>query len=342
MSVQIFTHKKYLKNLKLIDPEDFYDTNVINAVKEGLYEFDDNIKALIAEEKGVLKIDGQSLETKYGNFTIKDVSFMTKLKITMYFIKDFMFDNYVVCFDRTGKNLNEALSLAEKLNIRVFLRFNFFADSWSHIHTEVQLNNETQTYLLGDIVFKYAFESGGTNDFGLSAETNISFSINNSSYDLWLSTVKTNIIADNIFKKKAFMRDLRKSADKGTLKIIATNQHTLENVELEPRQMLFVNKKNLSYIRNKILANQEPYILIYDNDYDIIEEMLCSIDNKAVNTIAVRTYDETLYYNNNYLEENEIPAYKNKPAKFNYTLRDDSFCVERRADLQFQKLDFEL
>ena len=251
-----------------------------------------------------------------------------------------MFDDYVVCLDRTGKNLAEALRWAEKLNISVFLRFNFFADSWSHILTEIQINNEPQTYVLGDIVFKYAFESGGTNDFGLSAETNISFSRNNSSYDLWLSTVKTNIIADNIFQKKAFMRDIKKSAEKKTLKITATNQHTLENEELEPRQLLFVNKNNLSYIKDKIEKNQEPYILIYDEDFDIIEEMLCSVENKAVNTIAVRTYDETLYYNNNYLEEKEIPAYKNKPAKFNYTLRDDSFCVERRADIKFENLDF--
>ena len=85
MSVTIYTHKRHLKDLRLIEPEMFYDTNVINAVNEGIYEFDDTIRALIAGEKGVLKLDGERLETKYGNFSIKDVSFMTKLKITMYF-----------------------------------------------------------------------------------------------------------------------------------------------------------------------------------------------------------------------------------------------------------------
>lgn len=341
MSVKIYTHKKHLKDLKLIEPELFYDATVINAVKEGIYEFDDTIKALIAEEKGVLKIDGQRLETKYGNFTIKDLSFMTKLKITMYFIKDFMFDDYVVCLDRTGKNLADALKIAEELNLSVFLRFEFFADSWSKIRTEVQINDEPETYVLADIVFKYAFESSGINDFGLSSETNISFSGNNATYNLWLSTVKTNIIANSIFLKKALMRDLRKSADKGTLKIVATNQSTLENIEIEPNQLLFVNRRNLSYVRDKILANQEPYILIYDNDYDIVEEMLYSVGNKAVNTIAIRTADETSYYNNTLLVEKELVADGRKPTRFEYTLKDDSFCVERRADLKFEKLDFD-
>ncbi len=342
MSVKIYTHKKHLNNLKLIEPEQFYDIDIVNAVKEGLYEFDDNIKALIAEEKGVLKLDGERLETKYGNFTIKDLSFMTKLKIVMNFISDFMFADYVVCLDRTGKKLNEALMLAEKLNISVFLRFEFFAESWRDIRTEVQINDEPQIYILGDIVFKYAFESSGINDFGLSAETNISFCRNNTSYNLWFSTVKTNIIADSTFQKKALMRDLKKSADKGTLKITATNQVTLENVELEPQQLLFVNKKNLSYIRDKILANQDAYILIYDNDYDIVEEMLYSVGNKAVNTIAIRTVDETSYYNNTILAEKEIPGDCKKPARFEYTLKDDSFGVERRDDLKFEKLDFNL
>lgn len=340
--VKIYTYKKHLKNLKLIEPELFYDANVINAVKEGIYEFDNTIKALIAEEKGVLKIDGQRLETKYGNFTIKDLSFMTKLKITMYFIKDFMFEDYVVCLDRTGKNLAEALRLADELGISVFLRFEFFADSWRDIRTEVQINDEPQTYVLGDIVFKYAFESAGVNDFGLSSETNISFSGNNATYNLWLSTVKTNIITNSIFLKKALMRDLRKSADKGTLKIVATNQSTLKNIEIEPNQLLFVNRRNLSYVRDKILANQDPYILIYDDDYDIVEEMLYSVGNKAVNTIAIRTADETSYYNNTLLVEKELVADGRKPTRFEYTLKDDSFCVERRADLQFEKLAFEL
>lgn len=342
MSVKIYTHKKHLNNLKLVEPETFYDTNVVNAVKEGLYEFDDNIKALIAEEKGVLKLDGERLETKYGNFTIKDLSFMTKLKIVMNFISDFMFNDYVVCIDRTGKKLDEALMLAEELNISVFLRFEFFTDSWRNIRTEVQINNEPQTYVLGDIVFKYAFESAGINDFGLSSETNISFSGNNATYDLWLSTAKTNIIADSTFQKKAFVRNLRKSIDRGTLKITATNQSTLENVEMEPQQLLFINKKNFSYIRDKILANQEPYILVYDNDYDIVEEMLYSVGNKAVNTIAIRTEDETSYYNNTVLAEKEIPANDENPARFEYTLKDDSFGVERRDNLKFEKLDFNL
>ena len=341
MSVTIYTHKKHLKDLKLVEPELFYNANVINAVKEGIYEFDDTIKALIAEEKGILKIDGQRLETKYGNFTIKDLSFMTKLKIVMHYIDDFMFNDYVVCFDRTGKNLAEALRLADELGISVFLRFEFFADSWRDIRTEVQINDEPQTYVLADIVFKYAFESAGVNDFGLSSETNISFSGNNTSYDLWLSTVKTNIIADSTFQKKAFLRDLRKSADMGTLKIVATNQSTLENVELKPYNLLLVNKENLSYIRDKISANFEPYIIMYDSDYDIVEEMLYSVGNKAVNTIALRTADETSYYNNSILAEKEIPADSEKPVKFDYTLRDDSFCVERRSDLKFEKLDFD-
>ena len=90
------------------------------------------------------------------------------------------------------------------------------------------------------------------------------------------------------------------------------------------------------------MANQEPYILIYDNDYDIVEEMLYSVGNKAVNTIAIRTADETSYYNNTLLVEKELVADGRKPTRFEYTLKDDSFCVERRADLQFEKLAFEL
>ena len=341
--VKIYTHKKYLtKDKTLIEPEQFYDKYVIDAVNDGMYEFDDNIKALIAEEKGVLRIHGEMLETKYGNFTIKDLSFATKLKIVMNFISDFMYDNYVVCFDRTGKNLAEALKLADELDIAVFLRFEFFADSWSKIRTEVQINDEPETYVLADIVFKFAFESAGINDFGLSSETNISFNGDNATYNIWLSTVKTNIIANSTFQKKAFMRDFRKSADQCTVKIIATNQSTLENVELKPHQLLFVNKENLSYVRDKILVNQEPYILIYDSDYDIVEEMLYSVGNKAVNTIVVRTEDEASYYNNTVLVEKEILADYEKPVRFAYTLCDDSFCVERRADLKFEKLDFEV
>ena len=62
--VNLFTHKRFLGDRKVIyEPEKFFKSTVVESVKNGLYEFSDEVKATLAYE-GVTRPEKGTITTE--------------------------------------------------------------------------------------------------------------------------------------------------------------------------------------------------------------------------------------------------------------------------------------
>ena len=62
--VNVFTHKRFLGDRKVIyEPEEFFKTQVVESVRQGLYELSNEAKVLLASE-GVIRLEKDNITTK--------------------------------------------------------------------------------------------------------------------------------------------------------------------------------------------------------------------------------------------------------------------------------------
>ena len=337
--VNVFTHKRYLGNRKVIyEPEEFFKTTVVESVREGLYEFSNEAKATIAYE-GVTRLEKDSITTKYGDMKLEDISWLSKMLIVMEFMHDMCYSE-VLNVTHTGQHLESLLKQAEKYGIDVFMSFQFCSESWKDINIAVRFNGEPTEYRMGDMLVNIACDFAPCN--GIESETRLQFKGVNAEYDLFIPTSRLTLTVDSTFQMKKFMDDLQKAVENGSIQATGTKADSYADFEISPQQILIATKDNVDYIVQKLRSSNQGHIVIYKY-CESVYSALRGNENEVlpiINEIALKTADEKAYCIQNWLVENEIPACGEEPANFRFTIREANDVIIRREDLNFEQLDF--
>ena len=338
--VNVFTHKRYLGNRKVIyEPEEFFKTRVVESVRQGLYELSNEAKVLLASE-GVIHLEKDNITTKYGAMKLEDISWLSKMLIVMELMSDMAYNNEVLNITHNGQHLEILLRQAERYGIDVFMSFQFCSESWKHINVAVRFNGDLTEYRMADVVVNIACDFAPCN--GIESETRLQFKGTNSEYDLFIPTSRLTLTVDNSFQMKKFMDDLQKAVENGSIKATGTKADTYANFDISQQNILIATKNNVDYIVQKLRSSNEGYIVIYKYS-DCIYSALRGNENEVlpiINEIALKTADEKAYCIQNWLVENEIPACGEEPANFRFTIREANDVIIRREDLNFEQLDF--
>ena len=200
--VNVFTHKRFLGDRNVIyEPEEFFRTTVVEAVRQGLYEFSDEVKATIAYE-GVIRLEKDIITTKYGDMRLEDISWLSKVLIVMEFMGDMAY-NEVLNITHNGQHLESLLRQAERYGIDVFMSFQFCSESWRHINMAVRFNDDLMEYRIGDMLVNVLCDFAPCN--GIESETRLQFKGVNAEYDLYIPTSRLTLTVDNSFQMKKFM-----------------------------------------------------------------------------------------------------------------------------------------
>lgn len=337
--VNVFTHKRYLGNRKVIyEPEEFFKTTVVESVREGLYEFSNEAKATIAYE-GVTRLEKDSITTKYGDMKLEDISWLSKMLIVMEFMHDMCYSE-VLNVTHTGQHLESLLKQAEKYGIDVFMSFQFCSESWKNINVAVRFNGDLMEHRMGDMVVNIACDFAPCN--GIESETRLQFKGTNSEYDLFIPTSRLTLTVDSTFQMKKFMDDLKYAVENGNIKATGTKADSYADFDISPQQILIATKDNVDYIVQKLRSSNQGHIVIYKY-CESVYSALRGNENEVlpiINEIALKTADEKAYCIQNWLVENEIPACGEEPAKFKFSIREMNDVIIRREDLNFEQLDF--
>lgn len=337
--VNVFTHKRYLGNRKVIyEPEDYFKTTVVEAIREGLYELSTEAKALIASE-GVTKLEKDTITTKYGAMKLEDISWLSKMLIVMEYMHDVAYDE-VINITHNGQHLESLLRQAERYGIDVFMSFQFCSESWKHINVAVRFNGNLMEYRMADILVNIACDFAPCN--GIESETRLQFKGTNSEYDLFIPTSRLTLTVDSTFQMKKFMDDLKSAVENGNIKATGTKSDSYADFDISPQNILIATKNNVDYIVQKLRSSNEGYVVVYKYS-DCVYSALRGNENEAlpiINEIALKTADEKAYTIQSRLCENEIPACGEEPAKFRFTIRETNDVIIRREDLNFEQLDF--
>lgn len=336
--IRIYTRKQFVVGKNVIyEPKEFFRSTVIPAVKQGLYELSDEAKALLSTE-GATKVEKETIETKYGTMSLDDVSWSTKVLITMEYMHDMCYTD-VLNISHDGQHLQKILEKAERYGIEVYFNFAFCSESWSNINISAQFNNETSEYTLSDIIFSVPFDS--TYVDGITTETRIQFSGENSLYDLWLTSCRATLKIDNTFLKKKFIDEIREAIFNGSIKATGTNSDTFADVNIPTQQILFVTRDNVEFVKNKLKSSSLPHIVIYEySDYvysALRDEEDCT--SPILHEIVIKNKDEKAYTSQMLLNEQCIPDCGEIPAQFKFTILDDKDYIIRRNDLRFDSLE---
>ena len=258
--VNVFTHKRYLGNRKVIyEPEEFFKTTVVESVREGLYEFSNEAKATIAYE-GVTRLEKDSITTKYGDMKLEDISWLSKMLIVMEFMHDMCYSE-VLNVTHTGQHLESLLKQAEKYGIDVFMSFQFCSESWKDINVAVRFNGDLMEHRMGDMVVNIACDFAPCN--GIESETRLQFKGVNAEYDLFIPTSRLTLTVDSTFQMKKFMDDLQKAVENGSIQATGTKADSYADFEISPQQILIATKDNVDYIVQKLRSSNQSYIVIY-------------------------------------------------------------------------------
>ena len=337
--VNVFTHKRYLGNRKVIyEPEEFFKTTVVESVREGLYEFSNEAKATIAYE-GVTRLEKDSITTKYGDMKLEDISWLSKMLIVMEFMHDMCYSE-VLNVTHTGQHLESLLKQAEKYGIDVFMSFQFCSESWKDINVAVRFNGDLMEHRMGDMVVNIACDFAPCN--GIESETRLQFKGTNSEYDLFIPTSRLTLTVDSTFQMKKFMDDLKVAIENGNIKATGTKADTYADFEISAQQILIATKENVDFIVQKLRNINQGCVVIYKY-CEAVYSALRGNENEVlpiINEIALKTADEKAYCIQNWLVENEIPACGEEPANFRFTIREANDVIIRREDLNFEQLDF--
>ena len=337
--VNVFTHKRYLGNRKVIyEPEEFFKTTVVESVREGLYEFSNEAKATIAYE-GVTRLEKDSITTKYGDMKLEDISWLSKMLIVMEFMHDMCYSE-VLNVTHTGQHLESLLKQAEKYGIDVFMSFQFCSESWRHINVAVRFYGDLMEHRMGNMLINIACDFAPCN--GIESETRLQFKGVNAEYDLFIPTSRLTLTVDSTFQMKKFMDDLQKAVENGSIKATGTKADTYADFDISQQNILIATKNNVDYIAQKLRSSNQGFIVIY-NYCEAVYSALRGNENEVlpiINEIALKTADEKAYCIQNWLVENEIPACGDEPAKFRFTIREANDVIIRREDLNFEQLDF--
>ena len=337
--VNVFTHKRYLGNRKVIyEPEDYFKTMVVESVRQGLYDLSSEAKALLASE-GVTKLEKDSITTKYGDMKLEDISWLSKMLIVMEFMHDMCYSE-VLNITHTGQHLENLLRQAEKYGIDVFMSFQFCSESWKHINVAVRFNGNLIDYRMGNVFINIASDFAPCN--GIESETRLQFTGVNAEYDLYIPTSRLTLTVDNSFQMKKFMDDLQKAVESGSIKATGTKADTYADFEISAQQILIATKENVDFIVQKLRNINQGCVVIYKY-CEAVYSALRGNENEVlpiINEIALKTADEKAYCIQNWLVENEIPACGEEPAKFRFTIREANDVIIRREDLNFEQLDF--
>ena len=337
--VNVFTHKRFLGDRKVIyEPEDFFKSTVVESVRNGLYEFSDEVKATIAH-KGVTRLEKDSITTKYGDMKLEDISWLSKMLIVMEFIRDMAYTE-VLNITHTGQHLESLLRQAEKFGIDVFMSFQFCSESWKDINAAVRINCNPMEYRIGDMLVNILCDFAPCN--GIESETRIQFKGVNAEYDLFIPANRLALTFDNAFQMKKFMDDLQVAVENGSIKATGTKAESQADFDIASQNILIATKNNVDYIVQKLRSSNEGYIVIYKY-CESVYSALRGNENETfpiINEIALKTADEKAYCIQNWLCEQEVPASGDEPAKFRFTIREANDVIIKREDVHFDKLDF--
>ena len=337
--VNVFTHKRYLGNRKVIyEPEDYFKTRVVESVRQGLYDLSSEAKALLASE-GVTKLEKDSITTKYGDMKLEDISWLSKMLIVMEFMHDLSYDE-VINITHNGQHLESLLRQAERYGIDVFMSFQFCSESWKHINVAVRFNGGLMEERMSNILVNIACDFAPCN--GIESETRLQFKGTNSEYDLFIPTSRLTLTVDSTFQMKKFMDDLKCSVESGNIKATGTKADSYADFDISPQQVLIATKENVDFIVQKLRSSNQGHIVIYKY-CESVYSALRGNENETlpiINEIALKTADEKAYCIQNWLVEKEIPACGDEPAKFRFTIRETNDVIIRREDLNFEQLDF--
>ncbi len=335
--IRIYTRKQFVVGKNVIyEPEEFFRSTVIPGIQQGLYELSAGAKALLAAE-GVTKVEKDIIETKYGAMSLDDVSWKTKMLITMDFIHDMCYTD-VLNISHDGQHLRELLEKAEAYGIDVYFNFAYCVESWSNIDIVAQFNDGYE-YNLADIVFRVPHDSSYVE--GVICETHIEFSGKDSIYNLFLTSSRVTLKVNNPFLKRKFVDEIKEAINNGSIKATGTNSESFADVNIPTQQILFVTRDNVEFVKNKLKSSRLPHIVIYEySDYvysALRDDEGCM--SSVLHEIVIKNKDEKSYTAELFLDEQCIPACGETPAQFKFTMLDDKDYILRRDELRFDSLE---
>lgn len=335
--IRIYTRKQFVVGKNVIyEPEEFFRSTVLPAVKQGLYELSSEAKALIASE-GARKLERDVIETKYGTMNIDNVSWLTKVLIIMEYMHDMCYTD-VLNISHDGQHLRKLLEKAEAYGIDVYFNFAYCVESWSNIDIVAQFNDGYE-YNLADIVFSVPHDSLYVD--GVIAETHIAFSGKDSIYNLFLTSSRVTLKVNNPFLKRKFVDEIREAINNGSITVTGTNSESFADVNIPTQQILFVTRDNVEFVKNKLKSSRLPHIVIYEYS-DYVYSALRDDDgcmSSVLHEIVIKNKDEKSYTAELFLDEQCIPACGETPAQFKFTILDDKDYILRRDELRFDSLE---
>lgn len=296
---------------------DFFDNTVVDAIAQSRYMLTDEDRVTLGKEGYITGVADGIISTKYGEMTLKNISLAAKAILSIRYLAAVDMCTVLNITD-VLYDLEEVLKTAEQEHIGVLLYFKYYPMSWKNIEITACFNDDTV------MPMKEYSESVTEFGEGYGREIYLSFGDDVAHFELFSTSRRMVIRADNVAQKALLFKALRTALANRTAKVTEFRKLNADGESFDLNRVIVEETEN-SDIFGRLLKTGQPYVVVIDGDKNRDPNYICYA-NMWDNEIPVYeliivsdSNEETLCCSD--LQERYIPSDSFGKDRFEFSLK---------------------